>query len=80
VIGLISVSVSSIAQLAHAAGESVFCRDFGKDLLSKVTSQGHRQSRTLKNSPDRGLRWSPQLDLHLGWPWKSYRRECLIDL
>jgi len=34
---------------------------------------------TIKNSPDRGLRSSTDLDPDLGWPWKSYRRECLID-
>jgi len=33
-----------------------------------------------KNSPKRGLRSSPDLDPDLGWPWKSYHRECLIDL
>jgi len=33
-----------------------------------------------KNSPIRGLRSSPDLDHDLGWPWKSYRRECLINL
>ena len=33
-----------------------------------------------KNSPDKGLMSSPHLDPHLGWPWKSYRRECFIDL
>jgi len=33
-----------------------------------------------KNSHDGGLRSSPHLDPDLGWPWKSYRRECLIDL
>jgi len=33
-----------------------------------------------KNSPERGLRSSSDLDPDLGWPWKSYRRECLIDL
>jgi len=32
-----------------------------------------------KNSPERGLRSSPHLDPDIGWPWKSYRRECLID-
>jgi len=34
----------------------------------------------VKNSPNRGLRSSPHLDPDLGWPWKSYRRERLIDL
>ena len=34
----------------------------------------------IKNSPERGLRSSPDLDPDLGWPWKSYRRECLIDI
>jgi len=28
-----------------------------------------------KNSPNRGLRSSPDLDPDLGWPWKSYCRE-----
>jgi len=32
-----------------------------------------------KNSPKRGLRSSPDLDPDLGWPWKSYSREFLID-
>jgi len=32
-----------------------------------------------KNSPDRGLRLSPHLDPDLRWPWKSYRREWVID-
>jgi len=36
--------------------------------------------RPVKNSPDRGLRSSPHLDLDLGWPWKSYNRECFVDL
>jgi len=34
----------------------------------------------IKNRPERGLRSSPDLDPDLRWPWKSYRRECLIDL
>jgi len=33
-----------------------------------------------KNSPNRKLRSSPHFDPDLGWPWKSYRREYLIDL
>jgi len=33
-----------------------------------------------KNSPNTGLRSSPNLDPDLGWPWKSYHHECLIDL
>jgi len=35
---------------------------------------------TIKNSPKWGLRSFPDLDPDLGWPWKSYHRECLIDL
>ena len=38
------------------------------------------QATCIKNSPDRGLRSSPDLDPDLGWPWKSYRHKCLIDL
>jgi len=37
-------------------------------------------STSSKNSPKRGMRSSPDTDPDLGWPWKSYRRECLIDL
>ena len=33
-----------------------------------------------QNSPDRRMRSSPDLDPDLGRPWKSYRRESLIDL
>ena len=40
----------------------------------------HRISFIAKNSAERVLRSSPDLDPDLGWPWKSYRRECLIDL
>jgi len=47
--------------------------------FSKELSVGRQQTME-KNSPDRGLRSFPHLDRDLRWPWKSYRRECLIDL
>jgi len=34
----------------------------------------------IKNSPERGLRPSPDLDADVGWPWNSYRCEHVIDL
>jgi len=37
-------------------------------------------NKMFKNSPNRGDRSSPDLDPDFGWPWKTYRRECLIDL
>jgi len=40
----------------------------------------HDTGNTYKNSPERVLRSSPDLDPDLGWPWKSYHRECLIGL
>jgi len=48
-----------------------------------TTTKGHAyklQATVWENSLKRGLRSSPDLDPDLGWPWKSYRRECLIDL
>jgi len=52
-------------------------RAFSALTLLVWQQEGHPD---VKNSPNRGLRSSPDLDPDLGWPWKSYRRECLIDL
>jgi len=40
----------------------------------------HVKIKRKNSTPDRGLRSCPDLDPDLGWPWKSYGRECLIDL
>jgi len=47
-------------------------------LASERVYMEHNVPSFKKNSPERGLRSSPDLDPDLRWPWKSYRRECLI--
>ena len=48
-------------------------------LWHKVGHELTNRSMTHFHVP-RGDRLSPELDRDLGWPWMSYRRECLINL
>jgi len=75
-----SPTVISLQQTVHRRNYRGYRRGLAPQLLALIYWASNFSGMNCKNSSEKGLRSSPHLDPDLGWPWKSYRREWLIDL